>query len=125
MPLHYLRTAWILPPASAGAATERNATRWVERRLRPWMQRRMAQMRRAEAALNRVDGLGLSRQSVAAAALRGELQHDLARDLMQLDVPGVRERLIGEMKEIYDGNLIWGEDLMVVPVDDPAPAKMD
>ncbi len=79
------------PPAYTGPATERNATRWVERRLRPWMQRRMAQMRRAEAALNRVDGLGLSRQSVAAAALRGELQHDLAQDLMQLDVPGAVE----------------------------------
>jgi ribonuclease BN (tRNA processing enzyme) len=45
--------------------------------------------------------------------------------LLQLDVPGVRERLIAEMKAIYDGNLIWGEDLMEVPIGNPAPAKMD
>jgi len=45
--------------------------------------------------------------------------------LLQMDVPGVRERLIAEMKEVYQGNLIWGEDLMQVPVTDPAPAKMD
>jgi len=29
------------------------------------------------------------------------------------------------MSEVYKGNLIWGEDLMEVPVIDPAPAKMD
>lgn len=45
--------------------------------------------------------------------------------LLQLDVPGVKERLISEMKSIYDGNLIWGEDLMEVPLKDPTPAKMD
>jgi ribonuclease BN (tRNA processing enzyme) len=45
--------------------------------------------------------------------------------LLQLDVPGVRERLIAEMKAIYDGNLIWGEDLMEIPIGDPAPARMD
>ena len=37
----------------------------------------------------------------------------------QMDVPGVRERLIAEMAEIFDGNIVWGEDLMHVPVDDP------
>ena len=37
----------------------------------------------------------------------------------QMDVPGVRERLIAEMAEIFEGNIVWGEDLMDVPVDDP------
>ena len=37
----------------------------------------------------------------------------------QMDVPGVRERLIGEMAAIFKGNIVWGEDLMHVPVDDP------
>jgi len=42
-----------------------------------------------------------------------------------MDVPGIRERLISEMKEVYKGNLIWGEDLMEIPLADPTPAKMD
>jgi hypothetical protein len=29
------------------------------------------------------------------------------------------------MREVYKGNLIWGEDLMEVPLTDPSPAKMD
>lgn len=45
--------------------------------------------------------------------------------LLQMDVPGVKEKLIAEMQEVYKGNLIWGEDLMQVPVGDPEPAKMD
>ena len=36
------------------------------------------------------------------------------------DVPGVRE-----MSEIYPGNLFFGEDLMVIPVGDPHPRKLD
>jgi ribonuclease BN (tRNA processing enzyme) len=44
--------------------------------------------------------------------------------LEQMDVPGVRERLIADMAAIYPGNLFFGEDLMVIPVDPPAPAKM-
>lgn len=37
----------------------------------------------------------------------------------QMDVPGLRERLIGEMAEIYSRNIFWGEDLMVIPVGKP------
>ncbi len=33
----------------------------------------------------------------------------------QIDQPGVRERVISEMAAIYKGNLILGEDLMVIP----------
>lgn len=33
----------------------------------------------------------------------------------RMDAPGVRERIIGEMAAAYHGNLIWGEDLMVIP----------
>jgi hypothetical protein len=42
-----------------------------------------------------------------------------------MDVPGVRERLIREMSEIYRGNLFFGEDLMEVPVEGPAPRGLD
>jgi ribonuclease BN (tRNA processing enzyme) len=43
----------------------------------------------------------------------------------QMDVPGVRERLIREMAEIYRGNLFFGEDLMEIPVGAPGPRKLD
>ena len=43
----------------------------------------------------------------------------------QMDVPGVRERLIREMSEIFKGNLFFGEDLMEIPVAAPGPRKLD
>ena len=43
----------------------------------------------------------------------------------QMDVPGVRERLIREMAEIFRGNLFFGEDLMGIPIDAPGPRKLD
>jgi hypothetical protein len=42
-----------------------------------------------------------------------------------MDVPGVRERLIREMAEIFKGNLFFGEDLMEIPVAAPGPRKLD
>jgi ribonuclease Z len=43
----------------------------------------------------------------------------------QMDVPGVRERLIREMSEIFKGNLFFGEDLMEIPVGAPGARKLD
>jgi len=43
----------------------------------------------------------------------------------QMDVPGVRERLIREMAAIYPGNLFFGEDLMEIPVTGPQADKLD
>jgi ribonuclease Z len=43
----------------------------------------------------------------------------------QMDVPGIRERLIREMSALYAGNLFFGEDLMEIPVGPPVPAKLD
>ena len=43
----------------------------------------------------------------------------------QMDVPGIRERLIRDMSAIYPGNLFFGEDLMEIPVGSPVPAKLD
>lgn len=42
----------------------------------------------------------------------------------QMDVPGVRERLIREMGEIYSGNIIWGEDRMQIPLKGPVARKL-
>jgi ribonuclease BN (tRNA processing enzyme) len=42
----------------------------------------------------------------------------------QFDRPGVRERVIGEMSTVFTGNLFFGEDLMEVPVGNPAPDRL-
>ncbi|MFY0614451.1 MAG: MBL fold metallo-hydrolase [Hyphomicrobiaceae bacterium] len=38
----------------------------------------------------------------------------------QMDSVGMHEKLLREMAEVYGGNIIWGEDLMEVPVRGPA-----
>ena len=43
----------------------------------------------------------------------------------QMDRPGVRERIVREMSEIYSGNLFLGEDLMKIPVAGPEAGKLD
>jgi ribonuclease BN (tRNA processing enzyme) len=42
----------------------------------------------------------------------------------QIDQPGVRERVLREMAEVYKCNLIFGEDLMEIPARAPAAAKL-
>jgi ribonuclease Z len=42
----------------------------------------------------------------------------------QIDQPGVRERLVREMADIYRGNIIFGEDLMEIPIRGPQAAKL-
>ncbi|MCP5368851.1 MAG: MBL fold metallo-hydrolase [Hyphomicrobiales bacterium] len=49
----------------------------------------------------------------------------LTHFLEQIDQPGIRERILREMMEIYDGDIVWGEDLMVIPVKGPRLAKME
>ena len=34
----------------------------------------------------------------------------------QMDTQGVAEKCLGEMAKIYDGRIIWGEDLMQIPL---------
>ncbi len=43
----------------------------------------------------------------------------------QFDRPGMRERVIREMADVYKGNIFFGEDLMEIPVDTPHAAKLD
>jgi len=42
----------------------------------------------------------------------------------QFDPPGVRERVIAEMSRVYSGNLFFGEDLMEIPIGNPAPDRL-
>ena len=36
--------------------------------------------------------------------------------LDQIDRPGVRERIVHEIQEVFDGTVVWGEDLMRIDV---------
>ena len=49
----------------------------------------------------------------------------LTHMLEQIDQPGMRERIIREVGAIYDGTIIWGEDLMEIPVGGARLAKME
>jgi ribonuclease BN (tRNA processing enzyme) len=49
----------------------------------------------------------------------------LTHFLEQIDQPGVREEILREMMQIFDGNIIWGEDLMEVQVKGPKMMEMD
>jgi ribonuclease BN (tRNA processing enzyme) len=42
----------------------------------------------------------------------------------QFDRPGVRERAIAEMSRVYTGHIVFGEDLMEIPLEGPAPAAL-
>lgn len=42
----------------------------------------------------------------------------------QFDKPGMREKVIAEMSEVYKGNLFFGEDRMEIPVFAPFAAKL-
>lgn len=43
----------------------------------------------------------------------------------QFDRPGMRERVIREVCEIFRGNVYFGEDLMEIPFTPPEPSKLD
>lgn len=68
-------------------------------------------------------GNHLDTATVAARAGVGTLV--LTHMTGQIDRPGVREQVIAEMREIFEGTLIWGEDLMEVPIAPVKPARID
>jgi ribonuclease Z len=43
----------------------------------------------------------------------------------QLDLPGVRERVIGEMAQIFKGQILFGNDLLEIPISPNTPGKLD
>jgi ribonuclease BN (tRNA processing enzyme) len=49
----------------------------------------------------------------------------LTHFLEQIDQPGMREHIVREIAKTYTGNIVWGEDLMVVPVGGPKMFKME
>jgi ribonuclease Z len=49
----------------------------------------------------------------------------LTHFLEQIDQPGVREKILSEISKVYSGNVIWGEDLMEIPIHGPRIFKME
>lgn len=78
-------------PAYRQAPRRRDITRWVRGRLRPWVARKLRALRAADRAYERVDGVGVTAWSIAAAARRGELYRQLAEQLRTLEVPRIVE----------------------------------
>ena len=67
---------------------------------------------------NHIDAAEVARQAKVKTLV-------LTHMLEQIDQPGIRERIIKEITEVFDGNVIWGEDLMEIPVKGPALHKME
>jgi ribonuclease Z len=42
----------------------------------------------------------------------------------QIDQPGIREKMIHEMAAIFSGNIIFGEDLLEIPINGPVAVKL-
>lgn len=55
---------------------------------------------------------GNHRDNAAIARRAGVRALVLTHLLAQLDEPGVRERVVQEVRQEFDGHVIWGEDLM-------------
>ena len=43
----------------------------------------------------------------------------------QFDRPGMRERVLRQIGEVFKGNVFFGEDLMEIPFTSPAAVKLD
>ncbi|MEM7604095.1 MAG: hypothetical protein AAF411_01960 [Myxococcota bacterium] len=84
-------------PSFRGRPTVRRVDAWLTGRLRPWLVRRLARIQRVEAQLGRVDEVGTSSRSVAAAARRGQLYADVYRELQRV-VPKTVETLEGTIE---------------------------
>jgi ribonuclease BN (tRNA processing enzyme) len=66
---------------------------------------------------NHIDTARVAKQAGAKSLV-------LTHVLEQIDRPGIREEILREMMDIYDGNIIWGEDLMEIPVGRPEIGKI-
>jgi ribonuclease Z len=72
------------------------------------------------------DKRNMGHRELAQLGQRANVRNLVASHITeQMDVPGVKERLIKEMAQIYGGNLYFGEDLMEIPAGGPAPRKLD
>jgi ribonuclease Z len=60
--------------------------------------------------------VGNHRDNAVVASRAGVKTLVLTHVLAQIDQPGVRERIVREIAEEFEGDVIWGEDLMTIQV---------
>jgi ribonuclease Z len=63
------------------------------------------------------EAVGNHRDNAVTAKRAGVKTLVLTHVLAQIDQPGVRERIIQEIRQDFDGTVIWGEDLMQLTLD--------
>jgi len=64
-------------------------------------------------------------EDVAQVAARANVRTlVLSHFLEQIDQPGVREHIVAEIGKTFKGHIVWGEDLMPVPVKGPQMFRM-
>jgi ribonuclease Z len=55
---------------------------------------------------------GNHRDNAVIAKRAGAKTLVLTHLLAQIDQPGIREQIVHEIQQVFDGQVIWGEDLM-------------
>ena len=68
---------------------------------------------------------GNHRDNAAMAKQAGVKTLVLTHLLAQIDQPGVREQIVYEIRQSFDGTVIWGEDLMTLELPAPGVAKLE
>jgi ribonuclease Z len=68
---------------------------------------------------------GNHRDNAVVAKRAGVKTLVLTHCLAQIDQPGVREQIVHEIRQTFDGRVIWGEDLMRVTLDQGRIANIE
>lgn len=74
-------------------------------------------------AYRQASGSHLDNAAIAHAAGVNTLV--LSHVLAHIDQPGIRERIVQEVRQHFEGIVIWGEDLMEIPVGDPTLVRSE
>jgi ribonuclease BN (tRNA processing enzyme) len=49
----------------------------------------------------------------------------LTHILQQIDRPGLRERILHEIQQVFNGRVVWGEDLMSLELPEPTQSGIE
>jgi ribonuclease BN (tRNA processing enzyme) len=71
------------------------------------------------------DACGNHRDNAVTAQRAGVKTLVLTHLLAQIDRPGIREQIVHEIKEVFDGQVIWGEDLMQLTLQGPTVTAIE
>jgi len=69
--------------------------------------------------------VGNHRDNAETARKAGVKTLVLTHLLTQIDQPRIREQIVQEIREVYDGKVVWGEDLMQLSLKGPVVGKIE